>query len=154
MPSIPNPGIAPLIGSWRLESVENTFSDTKERIEPFGPNPDGRMVLEPGGRIIFLFTKSDRQPPVTDAARAAQFNELAAYTGLVRLDGPGQLITTVDLAWNPTFGGEQRRFYVLDGDRLTIRTPEQTIPLFPGRLMVGELVWVREHPPYHPNSSC
>jgi len=64
-----------------------------------------------------------------------------------------QLITTVDLAWNPTFGGEQRRFYTIDGNRLTIRTPEQTIPMFPGRLMVGELVWVREHPPHHPNSA-
>lgn len=152
MPSIPNYGIAPLIGSWRLVSVVNTFSDTKERIEPLGANPDGRMVLEPGGRIIFLFTKSGRQPPVNDAERATQFNELAAYTGRIHLDGPGQMVTTVDLAWNPTFGGEQRRFYALDGDRLTICTPEQTIPLFPGRLMVGELVWVREHSPGQTNS--
>ena len=36
---------------------------------------------------------------------------------LVRLDGPGRFITTVDLAWNPMLQGEQLRFFTLKGDR-------------------------------------
>jgi len=126
--------------------MSNTFSDNNERIEPLGPKPDGRMMLDAGGRIMFLFARSGRSAPADDGERAVLFNELVAYTGLVRPDGLGRLITTVDLAWNPAFGGEQRRLFTLDHDRLTIRTPEQTIPLFPDRLMVAELVWEREYP--------
>jgi hypothetical protein len=88
------------------------------------------MVLEPGGRIMFLFTRSNRQPPTDDAERAELFRELGAYTGRVRLDGLDRLITTVDLSSHPGWGGDQLRFFTLDGDRLTIRTPEQTIPPF------------------------
>ena len=133
-----------LVGAWRLLSVRVTMCDTKERWEPFGPNPDGHMVLEPGGRIMFLFTYPDRMLPMSDADRVSLFNGMTAYTGRVRLDGPGRFVTTVDLAWNPAWTGEQLRFFSIDKDRLTIRTPEQTHPQHGNRLAIGELVWVRE----------
>jgi Lipocalin-like domain len=142
-----HPDLSRLAGSWRLVSVSTIFSDTKERAEPFGPNPDGRMVLEPGGRIMFLFTKPNRQPPADDAQRAALFNGMVAYTGLIHWDGPGRFIAAVDVAWTPLWSGEQLRFFAIDGDRLTIRSPEQTLPQFPGRMLVGEVVFAREHPP-------
>ncbi len=104
------------------------------------------MGLEPGGRIMFLFTKPNRQTPTTDAERAILFNEMVAYTGLVRSDGPGRFITTVDVAWNPAWGGEQLRFFTIDSDRLTIRTDEQTISQLPGRLWVADVVFVRVPP--------
>jgi len=104
------------------------------------------MVLTPGGWIIFLFMRPNRQTPTTDAERAIMFNEMVAYTGLVRSDGPGRFITTVDVAWNPAWGGEQLRFFTVDGDRLTIRTDEQTFPQFPGLLWVADVVFVRKHP--------
>jgi hypothetical protein len=69
---------------------------------------------------------------------------MMAYTGRVRLDGPGRFVTTVDLAWNPAWTGEQLRFFSIDKDRLTIRTPEQTHPRHGNRLAIGDLVWVRE----------
>jgi hypothetical protein len=75
------------------------------------------MVLEPNGRIKFLFTRSARQSPANDADRVALFDGMAAYTGIVRLDGPGRFITTVDLSWNPAYGGEQLRlFTIVEGD--------------------------------------
>jgi hypothetical protein len=43
-----------LVGAWRLMSFGVTFSDTGERIEPNGANPDGHMVLSQSGRIMFL----------------------------------------------------------------------------------------------------
>ena len=138
-------GLDLLVGSWRVVSIKYLFSDTGESVEPFGPNPEGRMVLAPGGRIMFLFTRFSRHPPMNDVDRVALFSGMAAYTGTVRLDGPGRFITTVDLSWNPAYGGEQLRLFTLVDDILTIRTPEMTVPMFPGRVHVGELVFNREH---------
>jgi hypothetical protein len=136
--------IAELAGSWRLLSHGTTYTDTKERLEIFGPRPDGRMVLTPAGRIMFLFMKANRQAPKNDADRAILLSEMVAYSGTVRMDGPGRFITTIDLSGNPTWSGDQLRLFTVDGDRLTIRTPEQTFPLSNGRLMVSELIWERE----------
>jgi len=145
MSATSNPDLTPLVGSWRLLSHVTTCSDTRERFEIFGQNPDGRMVLTAGNRIMFLFMKPSRQPPKSDAERAVLLSGMVAYTGNVRMEGPGRFITTVDLSGNPTWSGEQLRFFTVDGDRLTIRTPEQTFPLLSnGRLMVSELVWERE----------
>ena len=144
MPVGPDPGLAPLVGSWRLLSAGITFADNAERWDPFGPNPEGCMVLSAGGRIVFLFMKPNRQPPATDAERAILFDDMVAYTGLVRMDGPGRFITTVDFAWTPAWRGEQVRLFTIDGDRLTIKTPEQTSPRSQGRLIVADLVWERE----------
>ena len=112
MPRSPIPGLAPLVGAWRLESLVLSFSDTGEREEPYGRNPDGYMVLEPSGRIMFLFTKPNRSAPASESDRARLFNDMTAYTGVVRLDGPGRFVTTVDLAWNPagSSSGQQLLF--------------------------------------------
>ena len=93
---------------------------------------------------MFLFTKANRPAPTSDSDRAALFNDMTAYTGLVRLDGPGRFITTVDLAWNPVLQGEQLRFFTLEGDRLTVQSAEQTHPSPGDRLLVADLVWTRE----------
>ena len=138
-------GNSELVGSWRLLSHGTTYVDTNHRLEVFGSRPEGRMVLTPGGRIMFIFMKSDRQPPKSDADRAILLSEMVAYSGTIRMDGPGRFITTIDLSANPTWHGEQLRLFQVDGDRLTIRTPEQTFPLSNGRLMVSELIWEREN---------
>jgi hypothetical protein len=101
-----SPGLDTLIGSWRLLSAGVTMSDTKERIEIYGPNPAGYMVLSASGRIMFLFTNPDRPTPNSDSDRAKLFSSLIAYTGRIRVDAPGRFVTTVDLAWNPEFQGE------------------------------------------------
>lgn len=146
MLAVPHPDLSPLVGSWRLLSHGWTFCDTGERFEPFGPNPDGRMVLEPEGRIMFLFATPNRQQAADEAGRAALFEQMAAYTGIARANGPGRFTTTIDLASHPAWGGEQLRFFTVDGNRLIITTPQQTHPLFPGRLLVGDVIFTREHP--------
>ena len=90
-------------------------------MEPYGPDPEGYMVFEAGGRIMFLFTKRNRSAALSEADRALLFNDMTAYTGLVRPDGPGRFVTTIDLAWNPALRGEQPRLFTLEGDRLIIR---------------------------------
>jgi hypothetical protein len=103
------------------------------------------MVFEPGGRIMFLFARRGRVPPTTDAARVAMFNDLTAYTGLVRLDGPGKLVITVDLAKNPEWSGEVVRFFEIAGNGLVIKIPAMEMARFPGRTFTGDVTFEREH---------
>ena len=87
------------------------------------------MVLEPSGRIMFFLAKAGRKLPESEADRAALFDAMGAYSGLVRRSGPGEFTTSIDLSWHPGWSGEQRRVFSLLGDRLTVRTPEQAGPL-------------------------
>lgn len=140
-----HPDLVPLVGSWRLLTVAATFTDTGERVATFGPDPSGRMALTPAGRIMFLITRSNRQPPANDAARATLFNTTIAYSGEVRFAGAGQFITTVEISLFPDeIGTEKLRRFALDGDRLTITRPEQTSRVTQGRTAVSELIWARE----------
>ena len=64
--------LEPLIGAWRLVSFGITMVDTGQRTEPFGSHPHGRMILEPGGRIMFLFMSRERPSPQGDADRSSR----------------------------------------------------------------------------------
>lgn len=139
------PALAPLVGSWRLLSASATFTDTGERVDTFGAEPSGRVVITAGGRIMFLIMRSDRRSPATDADRAALFDGMISYTGRIRLAAPGQFITAVDVSLIPSeVGGEKRRLFAIEGDRLTIRLPEGISRFGRGRTSVSELVWERE----------
>ena len=135
--------LVPLIGAWRLVSFGITMVDTKVRTEPFGSHPHGRMILEPGGHIMFMFMSPDRSSPQSDADRVKLVKDMFAYSGRVRVVSPGCMITSVDLSWNPDWQGEQKRFFNVDHDRLVITTPEQ-LTTFSDGLLVGDLVWERE----------
>jgi hypothetical protein len=41
-------------------------------------------------------------------------------------------------------GTEKLRHYKIDGDRLTIRRPEQTSRVTKGRRAISDLIWARE----------
>ncbi len=145
MPSVPHSDLGPLTGSWRLESVEATFTDTGQRAATFGARPNGRMVLTQAGRIMFLITQSARQQPANDAERAKLFNETIAYSGQVRLEGPGTFVTTVEISLFPEeIGTEKLRLFEIDGDRLIITRPKQTSRVTQGRQAVSKLIWLRE----------
>lgn len=66
---------------------------------------------------------------------------MIAYSGLCRVEGEDKLIIQVDTAWHPAWvGTEQRRFFRLDRDVLSIATAWQTHPSFPGRTARGVLM--------------
>jgi hypothetical protein len=88
------------------------------------------MTLSAGGRIMFLFGAANRRPAKSDADRASLFNTMVAYTGKVRLDGPGRIVTTVDLAVSPLIHGEQVRFFSLADNRLAISISRTDVPDF------------------------
>ena len=142
-----DPILAPLVGSWRLLSATARFADTGEEVATFGPAPIGRVVVTPSGRIMFLITRGDRQPPVSDADCAAIYDSMITYSGTVRSDGTGAFITSVDVSLIPSeVGHPKRRMFVVEGDRLTIRLPEQQSRFGGGRRSTSELTWQREPP--------
>jgi Lipocalin-like domain len=145
-PPIPNPDFAALLGGWRLSSAGLTLTETNERLEPWGSQPEGRMVLDASGRIMFVFTSRDRRSPTNDADRAGLVKDLMAYTGPIRLVGAGRFITTVDVAAHPAIAREQLRLFKIDGDRLTVVTEEVKMTIAQGRPVVGDVVFIREHP--------
>ena len=92
------------------------------------------MVFSQTGRIMFLIMRSDRKPPANDADRAALFDNMISYSGNVRLDGPGKIITTIDVSLIPSeVGIERPRLFAIDGDRLTIRLPDNQSRFAQGR---------------------
>ncbi len=133
----------PLIGMWRLLSFDLTDTLTGEKRQPFGAHPRGSLVLHPGGRMIGMLTPSDRKPPVTVEEKAAAFDAMFAYSGPYRLEGD-DFITSVDVAWfEPWIGGEQRRTFKIDGNRMSIVSAPVRSPAFANPI-IGSLLWERE----------
>ena len=91
-----------------------------------------------------VVTSSGRKSGTTDGEVAALFRGLSAYTGRFRIE-QDRVVTKVDAAWEPSWENtEQLRYYVLDGDKLTLTTDPLNHPAFPGRRFRGIVVWVRE----------
>jgi hypothetical protein len=63
---------------------------------------------------------------------------------LIRSAGPNGFVTSIDYSWNPAWSGDQLRHFKLEGDKLLITTPEQLVPAHGARLIVGDVLWVRE----------
>jgi hypothetical protein len=130
-----------LVGAWRLQSAQFELSDSGERIDLYGAAPSGRLVLTADGQMSAILTRADRA--AADGADRL-YASMMAYSGVYRLEGAA-FITTVDVAWAPAWlETEQIRFFELAGDRLSLVSPEQDHPLFPGRLGRGRLAWRRE----------
>jgi hypothetical protein len=136
---------APLFGSWRLVSFQlKLIGEDGPPQEVFGSHPFGRIVFAPDHHMSVFISKPDRKPPADQAEAAALLSSMTAYTGRFRLEGD-KFITSVDGAWNEYYRGtEQVRFFVLDGDKLSIRTAEQASAIVPGKRTIVTLTWVRE----------
>jgi Lipocalin-like domain len=136
------PGIC---GVWRLQSYILKNLQTGENTEPFGPRPNGILILLPEGRMAGIVTPSEQTPPVTEADRAEAFRKLIAYSGRYRLEPPNRFVTAVDVAWfQPWLVKEQARSFRVHGEILDIISDPTTTPLTGDGLVVGVLSWVRE----------
>jgi hypothetical protein len=132
-----------LVGSWKLSSWVTQIIGG-ETLEPFGPNPKGRLVITPEGYMTALIVAANRKAAANNDERAALLNSMLAYTGKLAIDGDKITIKT-DLSWNEILTGQdQVRFVKVEGDNLSIRTAEQASAVFPGKRVVGILTWVRE----------
>jgi hypothetical protein len=122
-----------LHGSWRLVSFHTELQDAKARTQPWGANPNGRLIFGTDGRMMVLVTAMAREPGSTDEKLVALFRTVMAYTGRYRVAGD-KFIVNVDTSWNEVWNGsEQERCYKLDGEgTLDVMTAWMPNPLVPG----------------------
>lgn len=134
-----------LVGSWHLLSFElRVVEDDGAPRHPFGEHPIGRIVLTSAHTMAAFISAANRKPSTNQAEAAALLASMTGYTGKFRIEGD-KFITTVDGAWNEIYRGtEQVRYFRVDGDKLSIRTPEQASAILPGKRTVATLVWERE----------
>ena len=136
----------PLIGTWRMLSLQIHLEDTGETAEPWGENPPAWLIVTPEFRLMTVGTAGGpRQPPKTDAEAAALLVGMVCYSGKTRLDGPDRFVTKVDTAWHPIWQGtEQAREFRIEDNILRVRTDPVPHPSYPGRLLRFLLSWERE----------
>ena len=66
---------------------------------------------------------------------------MSAYAGRFTIQDD-HVVIDPDVMWLPY--PRQIRYFELEGDRLTLRTPVQEPPVRPGRLLRNTIVWERE----------
>jgi hypothetical protein len=134
----------PLFGTWRVTSFKSQIIGEPGEREIFGPNPKGYIILTPEPRIMAFLAADGRQPPTNQAEAAAMLQSMIAYTGRITLE-PDKFTTDVEVSWNQIYIGKpQVRFYVVDGDKLTIRTPEQDAGAVPGKRIISVMTFERQ----------
>lgn len=132
-----------LTGTWKLVSFVMVDAETNTREPLYGTDPNGHMILEPGGRMMVIVTAESRKAPRDDKERADAFKSMLAYSGVYEVEAD-HFTTAVDVAWNEGWvGTKQRRAFRLDGDQLKIASTPQPAVNFGDRMMHGELVWYR-----------
>ncbi|MGV1790335.1 lipocalin-like domain-containing protein [Rhizobium sp. A37_96] len=121
-----------LHGCWRLVSFDTELQDSRERSQPWGDHPNGRLMFGSDGRMMVLVTAGAREPGTADEKLLGLFRTMMAYTGRYRIEGD-RFITKIDSSWNEAWNGsEQERFYKLDGDTLEVFTGWMPNPLVSG----------------------
>lgn len=138
---------ADLVGTWTLVSVDNILPDGS-RIQPYGPHPDGQLVLDPQGRYsvhIFrpgrtLFAAKDKAKGTPEEYRETVQGSNTHFGHYAVAPREGVLTFRIDHALFPNWEGtEQRRAFTLNGDRLRYTVNTTTT----GGLEIGEVTWQR-----------
>ncbi|NJM68872.1 MAG: lipocalin-like domain-containing protein [Scytonema sp. RU_4_4] len=147
----------PLLGTWRLISAIAINPDGTVIPQVYGPNPIGYITYTAEGRMMVVFSKSDRPPfsedirtpfsknicslPTEECVQA--FSTFNAYAGTYTLNG-NTVTHHVEVASIPNrIGKDLVRTFMLNGNRVTLRTPPTNTD---GVLKVFELLWERvEH---------
>jgi hypothetical protein len=137
------------IGAWRLISFEVQTDDGRV-IRPFGTDAQGSIIYTDSGRVSAQVMRSDR-PPIaagdqmkgTSEEMAANYKGCISYFGSYDVDAEGGFVVhRVESSLFPNWEGEaQKRFFALEGDRLTLSTPPTQWG--GGGRVVGVLVWER-----------
>jgi hypothetical protein len=115
-----------IVGTWRVQSFVREVKGTGERQNEFGEKPNGYMIYQPDGRMFFMLVGDNRATPAatppTDEEKVKLFGTLLAYSGAYVVEG-NKVTHKIDLSWNQSWtGGDQVRFFKVDGTTLTITT--------------------------------
>src|SRR5262245_3266140 len=79
------PTAAALVGTWRLVSFARTDLTSGVTTDVFGKSPTGLLTYTADGHVQVILVKEGRPKPdltkMTDAERAALFQDMVAYAG-------------------------------------------------------------------------
>jgi hypothetical protein len=133
-----------LLGTWKLISAVREEKPSGIRTDLFGPDPVGFLNYCGDGRMLTLIVRGDRKRPagypISLEDAAALFRGLMSYSGTWELRGD-EVFHYVDASANEIWtGSEQRRFYKLDGNRLSLSTPVNADPI-DGKISVRSMMW-------------
>ena len=140
---------AQLVGTWELVRCDNVYPDGR-RVELYGPNPQGRWMIDAQGHYMMQFVRAQRESfAANDKAkgtpeeyRAASLNSNAHYGRFSAKDN--EMRTRIERASFPNWDGKEgKSAYVLDGDELTYTVASPSSGS--GEGAKGEVVWRRLH---------
>ena len=133
-----------VLGVWKVTSYKIHFVQENVTREVYGSDPKGYYIFTPQGRLMVILTASGRKPPTNDAEAAALLKTMTSYSARYSADAE-KVVFTPDVSWNEVYTGkEQIRFYKIDGNKLTITTPEQQYGNAPDKMAKGIIEFVRE----------
>ena len=135
---------ARLLGTWKLISAIREEKPSGVKTDLFGSNPTGFLNYSPDGRMLTLIVRGDRKRPagypISPEQAEGLFRSLMTYAGTWEIRGD-EVFHYVDASANEIWtGSEQKRFYKLDGDRLSLSTPVNADPI-DGKISVRSMVW-------------
>ncbi|MGB8489100.1 MAG: lipocalin-like domain-containing protein [Xanthobacteraceae bacterium] len=110
-----------------------------------GSSPKGRLVLTPDSHWIIILTGANRKPAKTIEEKATLLDSILAYSGKYTVEGD-KIKTHVDMSSIEIYTGanqDQTRFFRIEGNKLTIRTPEIVSAVRPGQKAVGTITFER-----------
>lgn len=135
-----------LIGTWTLVSAVREEIPSGAKTDQLGAAPKGYLTYTPEGRMIALITRGDRKAPASGKTTAAEaedlFRSMLSYGGTFSV--AGDVVTHhVDISWNQSFtGGDQKRNFRFDGERLLLSTPQSLDPI-DSKMSVRIMTWQR-----------
>ncbi len=117
------------VGTWKLVSIEqrNAKGEVVPPASP-GPPPVGFIIYDAAGYVAVAIMPSGRQKyvapqPTNEEARAAMTG-YAAYFGTFTInEGEGAVTHHLQGSLNPAMASDQKRFFELSGNRLTLKPP-------------------------------
>jgi hypothetical protein len=136
----------PIIGTWRLTQFVEEDQLTGAVTHPLGPQPKAYVIYTGDGYVSTLFTAADRRAPAnaqaTDEEAVGLYRSMVAFAGRYALHGD-RLIYYPEISWNEAWNGtKQQRWFVVDGDRLEVRSAP-VVSTLTGAQTVFSLTWDR-----------
>jgi hypothetical protein len=136
-----------LVGSWIMTScVSQVIGEGTNQCLGGGAGQKGFLIATREGRWVGYLSATNRKPATSAEDRAALLGSMFAYVGRYSVDG-NKITINVDGSSNEFYTGpnqQQVRFFTLDGDKLSVRTPEQDSVATLGKRVVSTLTFERE----------
>ena len=96
----------PLVGNWKLVSLQMVVDGAAAPPDLFGLNPRGYLILTREGRMALIITGENRKGGMSDPERAQLHKSMFAVSGKYRIEG-SDLLIAVDVSWNEAWNGTE-----------------------------------------------